>query len=132
MKRGRIDGYLTRDNYDQETEDNHDNSVFGNHFKPSGPGTFSRASEGTISVRRKLTASKKLNRKLEYAKHVKSLNQSFFSWFKSQVKSEPSALMINAAQDALDYLNKLSDKYMKSYGEVLTFGNGDCGQLAHG
>jgi regulator of chromosome condensation len=40
--------------------------------------------------------------------------------------------MIKASQEALDYLNQLSDRYTKSHGEVLTFGNGDCGQLAHG
>jgi regulator of chromosome condensation len=26
----------------------------------------------------------------------------------------------------------LKERYLKGYGEVLTFGSGDCGQLAHG
>ena len=34
--------------------------------------------------------------------------------------------------DALDYLNSLENRYMKSHGVVMTWGNGDCGQLGHG
>ena len=29
-------------------------------------------------------------------------------------------------------MNQLNDRYLRSFGEVLTFGSGDCGQLAHG
>ena len=29
-------------------------------------------------------------------------------------------------------MTSLEDRYLREYGEVLTFGSGDCGQLAHG
>ena len=29
-------------------------------------------------------------------------------------------------------MSQLEDRYLRIYGEVLTFGSGDCGQLAHG
>ncbi len=35
-------------------------------------------------------------------------------------------------QDYLDHVALLEDRYLRTYGEVLTFGSGDCGQLAHG
>lgn len=40
--------------------------------------------------------------------------------------------MIDAVQDYIDYMKQLEDRYLCSYGEVMTFGSGDCGQLAHG
>lgn len=35
-------------------------------------------------------------------------------------------------QDYVDHVESLEDRYLRVYGEVLTFGSGDCGQLAHG
>lgn len=35
-------------------------------------------------------------------------------------------------QDYVDHVSSLEDRYLRVYGEVLTFGSGDCGQLAHG
>lgn len=35
-------------------------------------------------------------------------------------------------QDYVDHCTSLEDRYLRTYGEVLTFGSGDCGQLAHG
>jgi len=32
----------------------------------------------------------------------------------------------------VDHVESLEDRYLRIYGEVLTFGSGDCGQLAHG
>lgn len=36
------------------------------------------------------------------------------------------------SQDYVDHVESLEDRYLRIYGEVLTFGSGDCGQLAHG
>ena len=60
MKRGRLDGHVSKENYNDE-----DGIVSDTAFNA---GSFSRASEGTISVRRKVMATKQLNRKNEYAK----------------------------------------------------------------
>jgi regulator of chromosome condensation len=35
-------------------------------------------------------------------------------------------------QDYIGYATQLEERYLSKYGEVLTFGSGDCGQLAHG
>ena len=42
------------------------------------------------------------------------------------------AVLTEGAQDYVDYVTQLEERYLKAYGEVLTFGSGDCGQLAHG
>lgn len=38
----------------------------------------------------------------------------------------------NQNQDYVDHSTCLEDRFLRTYGEVLTFGSGDCGQLAHG
>ena len=40
--------------------------------------------------------------------------------------------MIDGVQDYIDYIKQLENRYLSLYGEVMTFGSGDCGQLAHG
>lgn len=65
-------------------------------------------------------------------RHIKALNRAFYEWFQSEVKKDPCAVMIDAAQDFVDYSVQIQDRYLRSHGEVLTFGSGDCGQLAHG
>jgi regulator of chromosome condensation len=39
---------------------------------------------------------------------------------------------LSYVQDYIEYVTALEDRYLRKYGEVLTFGSGDCGQLAHG
>ena len=90
-----------------------------------------RATPNTLSSRR-IVAAKRIDKKLEFVKHMKSLNQSFSTWFRDKTRECPDDIMIEAAQDYIDYANQLQDRYLRTYGEVLTFGSGDCGQLAHG
>lgn len=73
-----------------------------------------------------------VNKKKEFIKHIRALNDSFFSWFQEQVESDPTASLKDGVQDYIDYVTQLESRYLTEYGEVLTFGNGDCGQLAHG
>jgi regulator of chromosome condensation len=63
---------------------------------------------------------------------MKTLNAAFYEWFRGQVKSNSCADLVNGAQDYIDFSTQLEERYLRSYGEVLTFGSGDCGQLAHG
>jgi hypothetical protein len=60
------------------------------------------------------------------------LNSSFLSYFRDCVAKDPQQYLTDAVQDYIDYANQLEDRYLRSYGEVMTFGSGDCGQLAHG
>ena len=73
-----------------------------------------------------------VDKKREFLKHTKELNRGFADWFKKQIQANPLGIMVDAIQDYLDYAKQLEDRYLRSYGEVLTFGSGDCGQLAHG
>ena len=126
MKRERRETkYITKDNVDDDVEDDED------QHKPSG---FAKATPKTLSRRRmlKASASHRFDKKMLYGKQVKALNDSFLTYFRDQVSKDPAACLVDAAQDCVDYLTKLSDRYLRSYGEVFTFGNGDCGQLAHG
>ena len=85
-----------------------------------------------------------------------TLNTSFYKWLKEQIEKDEGAdltdgfqvesfiLIFNTTvymliislfydkQDYIDYVSSLEDRYLRKYGEVLTFGSGDCGQLAHG
>lgn len=90
-----------------------------------------RATPNTLASRRMLVP-KTSSKKKEFVKHMKVLNQSFFDWFGTCVRADPNQFMNDAVQDYIDYASQLEDRYLRSYGEVMTFGSGDCGQLAHG
>lgn len=76
--------------------------------------------------------NKSVDKKQEFVKHAKALNRTFYEWFNSQVTKDSASDLVDSAQDYLAYLTSLQDRYLRSHGEVLTFGSGDCGQLAHG
>ena len=92
---------------------------------------FAKATPNTLSTRRMVT-SRVLNKKTEFIRHISALNTAFFEWFQSQYDLDKYADMSLGVRDYIDYVNQLQDRYLKEYGEVLTFGSGDCGQLAHG
>jgi len=126
-KRGRSseDGQLAREEYEYAAAQDAD--LWGN------PGTFSRASAGTLNNRRKVVAkAKKANRKGEFVRHVKELNVSFRTWFRAEAARDGGVCLVDASRNFLDYLQQLQDRYLRTDGEVFTFGSGDCGQLAHG
>lgn len=118
MKRGREDGHLSKEEYEAASSETY-------------PGSFIRADASALSTRR-MTQLKSSSKSEELAKHIRSLNRSFLQWFRDTISSDASALCIDGAQDYIDYMNALEDRYCRRYGEVLTFGTGDCGQLAHG
>lgn len=119
MKRGREDGHLSKEEYEMSSA------------AITQPGSFIRADAAALSTRR-IATSKSSSKKEELAKHIRCLNRSFLDWFSSTISSDASALCVDGAQDYIDYINALEDRYCRRYGEVLTFGTGDCGQLAHG
>lgn len=115
MKRSRVDGQVSREEYDDEQE-----------VPTQSPGNFSRATPNTLATRKFLSAQRG-DKKIEFAKHIKALNSTFHTWFGQQVKTDASADLLNGVQDYVDYISQLEDRYLRSYGEVLTFGSGDCG-----
>lgn len=115
MKRKNEDGQLSRNAYD-------DDYISSNQH----PGPFSKATPNTLANRKFLSAQRCENRKIEFAKHIGALNSSFHVWFRDQVNNDASANLLSGVQDFLDYISHLEDRYLRSYGEVLTFGSGDC------
>lgn len=101
-----------------------------------------------------MVSIQKISKKQQFAKHLLGLNKSFYSWLREQI-AQDSAADLSAgfqvflqfaiffsfeiflrkdlsSQDYIDHSSSLEDLYLRTYGEVLTFGSGDCGQLAHG
>lgn len=123
-KRTREDGQLSKEDYER-------NNAQDQAASSSGPGTFQRATPNTLASRR-MIIPKVSNKKKEFAKYIKELNRSFATYFRECVANDPNQFLVDAVQDYIDYANQLEDRYLRSYGEVMTFGSGDCGQLAHG
>ena len=123
MKRGRLDSDATKNSFFNSAGQNGDNSD-GQAFK--------RASADTLSSRRIVTALRQPDKKRQFARHIEALNKSFFQWFKDQINENPFGDFASGVQDYVDYCISLEEQYLRKHGEVLTFGSGDCGQLAHG
>lgn len=125
MKRGRTDGHLSKDDvYRQDNEE-------ADEGPANGKVDFARATPNTLATRRMVVAQRK-DKKEAFAKHLVTLNKSFHAWLKAQVDADPAADLSDGFQDYVDHVTALEGRYLRSYGEVLTFGSGDCGQLAHG
>ena len=78
-------------------------------------------------------APRKRYEAVELAQSMKILNKSFYENFSSLVRAKDGAMNAElAAHDYLGHLMQLEDRFLKTNGDVLTFGSGDCGQLAHG
>lgn len=121
MKRRHLDGQKTKEEYEDEMY--HDD---GEHMV-----AFSRATPGAMAHRRIVSANRP-SRKQEFLRHISALNTSFHQWFKKEIDEDSTASLIDGVQDYIDHACQLKDRYLRSHGEVLTFGNGECGQLAHG
>ena len=75
---------------------------------------------------------RRVDKSAEFSRHLIALNSSILAYFQDQIKRDPFVDLHLAAQDYVDYSKQLQDRYLRKYGEVFTFGSGDCGQLAHG
>ena len=65
-----------------------------------------------------------------FAQGLSKLNAAFAAWVREQGGRGLS--LAAGVQDYRDYVSSLRGKYLRGEGQVLTFGSGDCGQLAHG
>ena len=72
------------------------------------------------------------DRKSEYVSQLGALNRSFLNWFKEMVEKDPNISLEDGASDYLSHLAQIEERYLKVHGDVLTFGNGECGQLGQG
>lgn len=101
-----------------------------------GAGAFARADAATLAQRRRVQSpfSAKTTRPLAreaYATRIASLNKSFSAFAESALSSTPSEAIIDAARDYVRYAEQLEKRFLPTRTEVLSFGSGDCGQLAH-
>ena len=115
MKRIRGDGQVSRQEYDEDCSDGYQH-----------PGSFLSATPSTLATRKFLSV-RRGDKKVEFAKHIKALNSSFHIWFGQQIRADATADLLSGVQDYIDYVSQIEDRYLRSYGEVLTFGSGDCG-----
>ena len=125
MKRGRTDGQLGKDEYYQVHNDTNTTTQNEN------PGNFLRATPNTIATRRKVVSNISV-KKREFLDHIFALNTKFQDWYTAEYEADDSSDMTAGIQDYISYVHELEDRYLRTYGEVMTFGSGDCGQLAHG
>ena len=69
-----------------------------------------------------------------YGRNMKALNINFINWF-SEREGKASGAGGDYQEAAADYVQNaklLEARYLRSTGQVLTFGSGDCCQLGHG
>ncbi len=130
-----MDGQLSREDLEEDNSEG-DGEYVGNGQK---------ASDDVLSGRRMVKVARGLGRKNldhfsdaassrrdEFLARIRVLNKSFASWAISQCSSSPTADLTAGMQDYISYVDKLERRYMRQQGIVLSFGSGDCGQLAHG
>lgn len=119
VKRGREDGHLTRDTYDFADAHNVGKYVTG--------GKFSRADCETMKSRKVLST-----RQQEYDRHIQALNESFLQSVKDHLVFDPEKSWKDNMMEYLAHVRYIESRFGEAKGSVLTFGSGDCGQLAHG
>lgn len=121
-KRVRTDGQLSKDEYEATQQ--------GSQLQP---GSFARADAATMATRQTLTAhSQEGKLRREFNRQVRNVNASIAKWVDEELSSDPDADLTAGLKDYVGYIAQMEERYRRKVGVVLTFGNGDCGQLAHG
>ncbi|GMH67805.1 hypothetical protein TL16_g04773 [Triparma laevis f. inornata] len=134
QKRGRTDSGIGKDEYNAVSEmpsrspPQGGRSNFGG-VMVNGGGNSNNNSKNS-SGRRTVSAKHPLSLKGEYLKNLAGLNNTFVQYCSSNSNSSD---FVEAAKDYLSYARDLRATYRDSgLTSILTFGSGDCGQLAHG
>ena len=132
MKRRAEDGQISRAAYELRSESS----------QQAAPAGFAVASSRELESRRLVKASKgkgggwagrgetALAREL-YQTRVSALNAKFAAWAEGQLAAEPAVAVLEAARDYVNYAEQLEAQFLVAHTDVLSFGSGDCGQLAH-
>ena len=89
---------------------------------------------GAFSLGSKRRAGGAVNRRAEFYRQQELLNRAFAEYLEQlgDATDLDSADLMDACQEYLDYATSLEERFVRKFGEVLSFGSGDCGQLAHG
>jgi len=119
-KRVRTDGQVSKEEYDAVDASS----------GASTPGQFRRADTSALA-RRKQLVPKKQDKEAKMAGMLKALNNAFAKNVERLMTKHPSVSWGAAIADYLMYVEQLEQKYGGRTGTLLTFGSGDCGQLAH-
>ena len=86
-----------------------------------------RSKKGSSRARAETALGEKL-----YSSRLAALNARFSAWVEAQLLKEPDVAIAEAARDYVSYADALDAKFLTQHTDVLSFGSGDCGQLAHG
>ena len=119
-KRLRLDGQVSKEEYDAV------DAAGGS----GTPGQFRRADTSALA-RRKQLVPKKQDKDAKLAGMLGALNSAFAKNVGRLMSKHPSVSWGAAISDYLMYVEQLEQKYGGRAGQLLTFGSGDCGQLAH-
>ena len=128
MKRRNDDGQITRAEYELRCD-----------ARSTGPGAFGTAPAAVLASRRVAVPGLGGSRRKSatalaaevYAARVRALNAKFAAWATRQLEAEPDVPIAEAARDYLNYAEALDAQFLTEHSDVLSFGSGDCGQLAH-
>ncbi|CEG47261.1 FOG: RCC1 domain [Plasmopara halstedii] len=123
MKRGRVDVGVSKDQYEA--------SLVAPAIKDSVPDVFPRASTQVLKARRIVTV-KPTSRAQEAARQLAALNRAFVANLKAQWTHNKRESWEQNMKEYLNYAREIDAKFGARYGQILTFGSGDCGQLGHG
>ena len=78
-----------------------------------------------LNNRRKIKGKSTTDKKQQFTLRISKLNKQFAAWFESNVSlNDNYQYLIEGAQDYVDYIAQLQSLYLRTYGEVLTFGSG--------
>ncbi|TMW65848.1 hypothetical protein Poli38472_003613 [Pythium oligandrum] len=131
MKRGRVDGGISREDYDAAEAATETNGV-------SFASSFDRASDDVLKARKiyGMTAGAATNGSDVLTtiapRHWTALNDAFVKNIKAQWTQNKQGDWSENMREYVMYAREIMSKYGGRSGKVMTFGSGDCGQLAHG
>ncbi|CAM9441739.1 unnamed protein product, partial [Phaeothamnion confervicola] len=135
-KRGRTDGHVRREDF-EASDAWADVSNERTSLKDEGVVGFPRASATTLATRPRVKRPEVLSRAQDparvrlFKKAVRLLNQQFSRMMEQELAECPDADLSDAVQDYLSYAYLLEDRFLRSPGVVMTWGDNDCNQLGY-
>ncbi|DBA03336.1 TPA: hypothetical protein N0F65_004613 [Lagenidium giganteum] len=125
MKRGRVDGGISRDEYERDADTTGSRNGYENPVEEA-----QRAPDHVLRSRKIYTNV--TTKEQEYHRHLGALNKAFAATLKRQWSSNKHGDWHENMKEYLQFVRDIEAKFGCARGKVLTFGSGDCGQLAHG
>jgi len=107
--------------------------AFGSGITAASAEATSSTPKSTIASKSSATRGRKA-RETKYHYEIAKLNYQIYQWAQRNLRQEipNDAFYLNAVENYLLHASAIHEKYNRSYGDIVTFGQGDCGQLGCG